>query len=235
MLGKKPRIAIITGFQEPLSVQAKAKLENYIQAIKKSGGLPFLISAHEDIQPHELLSKMDGLLLTGGGDIPAHFWGEKDVKDPTPSEENRARFELPLIQKAHKKDIPIFGICLGMQAINVAMGGSLHLDLTDPQSSKLHCRKQDGSSSSHAITIASDSKLSKIFPSEIEVNSRHHQAVKNLANGFKISAQAKDNVVEAIESLNSKWILGVQWHPEDLFESSLLQQKLFETFIHACL
>ncbi len=259
MSGIKPQIGIVTGFQEPLNTQAKTKLQNYIQAVEKSGAIPFLITPFENPDYESILSKVDGILLTGGGDIPSYFWGEKDLKPASPSDdpttyhitkgksdvvgqaqrasdrwwdENRAKFEIPLIQKVQEKDIPVLGICLGMQAINVAMGGSLYLDLTDPISSGLHCRKKDGSSSYHKVNIAPDSRLSKIFPSEIQVNSRHHQAIKNIASGFKVCARAEDDVIEAIENPKVKWMLGVQWHPEDLFEK---QQKLFESFVQACL
>lgn len=233
-LKKRPAIGITTGFQKPLTDGNKTKLENYIKAIQSSGGEPVLITSCEPSDDLSILDHLRGLLLTGGGDIPSYLWGEKSEVPIRPVDEKRAKYEISLVKKAYEKKIPMLGICLGMQVMNVSLGGTLYLDLTDPISAKLHRRKEDGSSSYHEVKVNPQSKLGGILSPSTEVNSRHHQAIRNLASDFKICAQAKDGIIEAIESKKSQWAVGVQWHPEDLFEKVLSQRRLFEIFISAC-
>jgi putative glutamine amidotransferase len=226
----KPKIGITTGCQNPLEPKDFARLQNYLKAIESSEGEPLLLVSTE-FSSSETLNNLDGLMLTGGGDIPSYFWGEVTNAPIKPKDENRARFELPLVHYAQMKEIPIFGICLGLQAINVSLGGTLHIDLPSP----LHKWGQNENPSElrHNIEVIPGTQISKIFPPTLKVNSRHHQAVKDLAPGIKVCAKAEDGVVEAIESAGDQWIVGVQWHPEDLIQDET-QLGIFKAFIKAC-
>ncbi|MBI1883362.1 MAG: gamma-glutamyl-gamma-aminobutyrate hydrolase family protein [Chlamydiae bacterium] len=229
----KPEIAILTGLEKPPEKPYPDAVTNYFQAVSDSGGEPRLLSPL-DASSASPLSYIHGLLLTGGGDIPSYFWGEKSDIPPKSKDERRAKFEIPLIRQAAQQKIPILGICLGLQAINVAFGGSLYTDFTTTAHSQLHCRKLDGSSSYHKIEVLEKTKLREILPPVTEVNSRHHQAIKRLGKGLQICAVAQDGIIEGIEGKDFPWLIGVQWHPEDLFQDHPTQHKIFEKFVEAC-
>ncbi|MBI1871742.1 MAG: gamma-glutamyl-gamma-aminobutyrate hydrolase family protein [Chlamydiae bacterium] len=231
MASHKPKIAVVTGIPSEKNENV-SHLKNYISAIESVGGDPKILFPSPTIDSN-FLNQIDGLLLTGGGDIPSYLWGEVSRVIPTERDEKRALFEISLIQKAHEKKIPIFGICLGLQAINVAFGGTLYSDLS-PESKQIHCRKPDGSSSYHEVEVLASKKLSSLLPPTTQVNSRHHQAIQKLGKGLSISAKSHDHVIEAIEKDGPHWIVGVQWHPEDLFEKDPFQRKIFEAFILNC-
>jgi putative glutamine amidotransferase len=226
----KLKIGITAGCQS-LKVKDRSRLKNYITAIESSGGKPELLTFRELSDP-QMIENLDGLLLTGGGDIPSYFWGEVSDRPINSKDENRALLERPFIHYARAKGMPILGVCLGLQVINVALGGSLYIDFPN------HKRKEDKTSSYHNIHVVANTKMSGILPSSLKVNSRHHQAIKDLAPGIRISAKAEDGVIEGIESEGAEWIVGVQWHPEDYVNDASLdkaaQKSIFQHFISSC-
>jgi putative glutamine amidotransferase len=149
--------------------------------------------------------------------------------------EDRARLELGLSKLAFEHQVPTLGICGGMQSMNVALGGTLIQDIPAQIASKIqHRQKRSAEHTAHEIHIKPNTLLRRIIKkSSISVNSSHHQSVKAIPRSLHISAMAPDGVIEAIESLRHPFWLGVQWHPEFLYRTDLLQNRLFSAFIKA--
>ena len=212
--------------------------KNYIRAIEKFGGEPRCLYPGV---PSDAFKGLKGLLLTGGPDIDPNYYGE-EAHETTDINPNRDKLELPLCKQAIEGNLPVFGICRGIQIMNVAIGSSLYQDIpsqfTDHLTHKILVNKDD---SWHDIQIQPDSLLNQITgETTTEVNSRHHQSLKVIGEGFTVTAQSKDGIIEAIEDTSKKFMLGVQYHPERMFKepgSSELQEhstKLFTAFINAC-
>ncbi|MCO4781997.1 MAG: gamma-glutamyl-gamma-aminobutyrate hydrolase family protein [Candidatus Cloacimonetes bacterium] len=180
----------------------------------------------------KFVSLIDGLVLTGGFDIPSHFFNEKVHQGPNYTlDEPRVLYEHKLLEIACKTSIPILGICMGMQVYNVFKGGSLYQDLYTqiPQTIDHSTSKADGRVKSHLVDVYEDTRLHKLLnKASFEVNSSHHQSVKQLGDGLKVSAVSKDGVIEAIEGLENQF-LGIQWHPESLDDDS--SRLIFESFV----
>lgn len=214
---RKPVIAIV--FHGTVS-------DFYGDAIVRSGGIPV------DLQPEYgvcLPRRIDGVLLTGGGDPMSSLFGEAKIAESAVPDVDRDLFELHLIRHCIAEKIPLFGICRGMQMINIALGGDIHQDIARCCGSTMeHSQKRNGNLPSHRIRIVVGSRLHRLWRREsVMVNSFHHQCVKRLGNGLTASAFADDGVVEALEG---NGIVAVQYHPERMFprwEESLL----FEDFI----
>lgn len=210
----------------------------YCQAVKKAGGIPVLFPALARLE-RPFSSFSQGLLLSGGGDFdPAYFNEEPHPKLGTVDRE-RDHWEITLTRKARREGLPILGICRGMQALNLAFGGSLYQDLPSqyrPEQKRPsieHNQHLPGNQVSHRVVVEEASQLFSIVGStEIWTNTHHHQGVKEVGSGLKISAHSDDGVIEGIEGGNSAFLLGVQWHPERLTTPE--SQQLFESFVRAC-
>lgn len=192
--------------------------QGYYQSVIRAGGVPLIIPPYEDTDLLiNTLDTLDGILLSGGGDINPLFLGKEPSQGLHSVNPYRDRQELMLVRLAANRQIPILGICRGIQIMNAALGGSLCQDIyTEADGTPLkHSQEMDRAFASHTINIAKDSLLYRIMRTEkLPVNSFHHQAVKAPAPGFRISATAPDGIIEAIESTEHKSMLGVQWHPE---------------------
>ncbi len=205
--------------------------EDYIEAIKKAGGIAMVLTDLPIKDLEVLLLRCDGFILSGGWDIDPLLYSETEHSKLGRINRKNDDFFIDALNLAENLGIPILGICKGHQLINVAHGGSLYQDL-ESQNTKAfhHFQKGNRADYSHFVFIESDSWLSQLYPEQILVNSFHHQAIKKLADDFKISALSKDGVIEAIEHKN-KPIFGVQWHPEMLLseneENALLLMKRF--------
>jgi putative glutamine amidotransferase len=209
----------------------------YIRAVEELGGIPLILPLVADpAARRRLLDGVDGLLLTGSGpDLPPKLYGEKQrYKFPMVSE-RRADFELEVVRQARVRDLPLLGICGGMQTVNVACGGSLFQDIPAQVPSAMdHRQKAKAIHVSHAVTVAPRSLLKRVVASDtVMVNSSHHQSVKRVAPSLMASALAPDGVVEAIESSSHRFLLAVQWHPEFLFERHVAHRRLFEALLRA--
>lgn len=198
--------------------------EGYYQSVLQAGGIPFIIPPFEQTDNlKDVLDRIDGLIFSGGGDINPLLLNEQPVKELHSVCHVRDVQELLLARLAADRQIPMLGICKGIQIISAALGGELYQDIyTQMQEGTRikHSQELDRKYPSHTVNIVAGSILHTLFRAEtIAVNSFHHQAVKTPPPGFKVSAMSEDGVVEAIESSEYKSVIGVQWHPECLEES----------------
>lgn len=215
--------------------------QSYVEAVVRGGGEPLCIVRPDDGRLRLLLPLVDGVLIVGGHDIDSEYYGEENTEHTQNIDRDRDRLELALICLAVKHRLPLLGICRGMQAINVALGGSLYQDvLTEMPGALFHDHHKDsvtGKELPHS-TIVHDVFLKEktllhglVGRATIAVNSLHHQGVKMLGKGLIPSALAPDGLIEAIELPNPPFFLGVEWHPEELTDEA--SQKIFSAFIKA--
>lgn len=233
---KKPIIGITLDY-ETTETYSKypwyALRENYITAIEKSGGIPLPLP-HEVSLVDEYFSMIDGLVITGGNfDVDPKYYGEEISSERVVLKDKRTQFEFAICKKAIENNLPILGICGGEQLLNVVMGGSLIQHIPDEVDTNIdHEQKTPKHLPSHEVLVEKNTLLHAITKLEkFNVNSTHHQAVKNIGKGVIVSAKAPDGVIEAIEKSNHKFCLCVQWHPE--YYEQEHDKKIFESFIQA--
>jgi putative glutamine amidotransferase len=223
-----------------IAITDTRKLEDYRQAILHVGGDPRIVT--HDMTVDEALEGVDALLLSGGDDVsPARY---NEAAHPTVSEvaPERDEFELALVREARRRNLPILGICRGIQVMNVAFGGTLIQDIPSQVSGagehRLTVPPHLPFELAHEVWIEKDSRLAALLKDRLvdgdscEVNSRHHQAVARVAEGFRVTATAPDGIIEAIEDPAARFCLGVQWHPENFFRTGEFR-GLFEGFVAA--
>jgi putative glutamine amidotransferase len=215
----------------------------YCQAILAAGGIPLLLPFLEDERPlRRLYETLDGLLLCGGGDVAPIHYGAGDGGRLVMVEPQRDGVELVLTRWALGDGRPILGICRGAQVLNVAAGGTLIQDIPlEVPGALLHRTKEYPA---HEVTVERGSLLAQALAdgqgtgdlAHVLVNSRHHQAVQRVAPGFVVSATAPDGVIEAIERRpdDRSFVLGVQWHPENLVLADAAMARLFRHFVNTC-
>ncbi|MCE2993093.1 MAG: gamma-glutamyl-gamma-aminobutyrate hydrolase family protein [Alphaproteobacteria bacterium] len=235
----KPIIAITLDYPQD-NAYAKtpwyAIREEYLKSVADSAGTPFLLHYHfDDID--DVLSRVDGLMLTGGAvDIDPAVYGEDIRSNEVSINKKRSQFEMELFKKAVARKIPILAICAGEQLMNVVLGGSLLQHIPDDLEGALeHHFNTDRHLPRHTIKVDERSKLFEIIgKKEYMVNSTHHQAVKSLGSNIIASAHSPDGVIEAIETKDpDHFCLGVQWHPE--YFQSEEDKKLMRYFVNECL
>jgi len=190
----------------------------------------------------DALAEVGGLLLTGGGDVDPARYGETPHQTLDEVDLVRDEFEIALIAAARARDLPIFAICRGVQVLNVAAGGTLVQDIPSEVpgavNHSLVVPPHPPYELAHEVWVEKDSLLAKLLGERLvgsdtcEVNSRHHQAVKTVAPGYRVSATAPDGVIEAIEDPAARFCLGVQWHPENFFRTGEFR-SLYEGFLEA--
>nr|WP_275107328.1 gamma-glutamyl-gamma-aminobutyrate hydrolase family protein [Sulfobacillus harzensis] len=209
----------------------------YLDAVRRAGGIPVpLANVEESLAIFPLLS---GLLLTGGGDFDPGLFGEPDRgTDWSGVSRERDQSELAFIEEANRREMPIFGICRGAQALAIGFGGSLIQDLPSarPDPGLLsHSQKAERVEVTHQVSTVPGSRLHALTKeTEFHVNSFHHQAVDRVPTDFVVAATAPDGVIEAIEKPGHRFLLGVQWHPEDLESQYDTAARLFRGFVEAC-
>jgi putative glutamine amidotransferase len=182
----------------------------------------------------ELLSTLHGIILPGSGpDIDPRYYGEQKTARFTCMSKQRTEFEIGLIKTAARQELPLLGLCGGMQMINVAFGGNLIQDIPTQIVSPLQHRQPISCEEPHhPITVMEGTLLSKITRvRRTRVNSSHHQAIKQIADGFRMNATSSDRVIEGIEHPDHPFLLGVQWHPEFLYPHDPVSKRIFRAFL----
>lgn len=214
---------------------------SYSIAVREAGGTPVLLPiTMDEVVIESYADLVDGVLFSGGDDVNPLSYGEDQLwacGDLCPL---RDAFEIKLARTVLRKypDKPILGICRGEQVLNVALGGTLYQDIKSQLPGCIsHQQHQFAPYASHKVRLEAGSKLHAIFGSEeIMVNSHHHQAVKDAAEGLRITARAADGMIEGFEKAEHPYFVGVQWHPERLVEreENAAHRNLFKTFVDAC-
>lgn len=216
--------------------------EAYIEAVRLAGGLPVLLTpvdgTAEAAAVWEALQHVDGVLLTGGKDIDPERYGEQVLNPRVHIEPGRDAFELPLARLAFERNIPMFGICRGMQVMNVALGGTLWQDIpAQVPEAQAHYQRAHRNATTHDVHILSDSLVGDLTcvanGGALATNSFHHQASRRLAPVLTPVAYTADGLVEAVEAGDRDFAIGVQWHPEHLVQDSEHQLRLFAGLIDA--
>jgi putative glutamine amidotransferase len=214
-------------------------LPDYEESVRRAGGDARVLDRVAD-SPADVVASVDGLLLTGGGDVLPSIYGA--VAHPTfdGAEPGRDEYEIELVRLALAADLPVFAVCRGVQLLNVARGGTLIQDIPDEIGTSVNHRlPMPQHSIAHDVWIETGSLLERLMGERFEageaipVNSRHHQAPKAPGEGLIASATAPDGVIEALEDPARRFCLGVQWHPENFWRTGEFR-NLFEGFIQAC-
>jgi len=216
------------------------KIEDYRQAVLHVGGEVRLLDPSMKVA--DVGGGIDALLLTGGEDVAPSRYGEQPHPSVVDVDPQRDEFEIALLADARRRDLPVFAICRGIQLLNVAAGGTLVQDIPSQVPGAIEHRltvpPHEPYSLAHEVWLDRDTLLSRLMRERLsdtdacETNSRHHQAVKQVASGFRVSATAPDGVIEAIEDSTARFCLGVQWHPENFWRTGEFR-PLFEGFIAA--
>ena len=235
----KPIIVIPTFVNDADSPKQHCVATSYTRAVLAGGGLPLLLpiaESMEDSEIHTCLDRADGLLLPGGGDIAPLLLGEDPIRALGACSLYRDAFEITCVQYAHEIGMPILGICRGHQVLNFALGGTLWQDIyTSPGTNLSHQQSSARQELHHQLLIQPDSMLADILGTEkMHTNSFHHQAIRDPAPGLRVSARTSDGIVEAVEGVSAdNFVLGVQFHPECLFEQHPRFLRIFSRFIQA--
>ncbi|MCL2056215.1 MAG: gamma-glutamyl-gamma-aminobutyrate hydrolase family protein [Oscillospiraceae bacterium] len=212
---------------------------DYLDAVAAAGGLPVVLPSRTGGDAGALLDLADGVLFTGGPDIMPHLYGEQLIPQCGKCSPLRDEMEIPLAYEAASRRIPIVGICRGIQTINAALGGTLYQDIPTQHKSDtpvLHSQENhiEKAWPSHKVTVQKGSLLHKAAGEDtLTVNSMHHQAVKNIAPGFKATAWSEDGIIECMEYSGDSFILGIQWHPECMHRRDEASMEIFRVFIAA--
>jgi putative glutamine amidotransferase len=220
-----------------IGVTRCSRLDDYVASVEQSGARARVLEVSES--PRAVLQTIDGVLLTGGGDVDPVFYGADRHPTVQDAEPGRDEFEIDLAKRALEADLPVLAICRGSQVLNVAAGGTLVQDIPSAVTTGLaHSVKEPKDSLAHDIRITNDSRLHAALGSAVDrscacrVNSRHHQSVGQLGTRLVASATAPDGVIEGIEAPDARFCVGVQWHPENFWRTGEFR-PLFDAFIGA--
>lgn len=232
----------IIGITASMETDETAYMINHhnIMAITTTGGIPVMLPyllVEDDVV--QIADQLDGLYATGGYDIDPTLFGEEPHPKLGTIIPARDAFEIALMKQMLKKDKPVLGVCRGCQILNIAVGGGMYQDMYAQVDRDLLQHKQQAPAghASHFVDVIKDSLLYDLTGTDrLKVNSRHHQANRNVPGSFRISGTASDGVIEAIESRTHEFALGLQWHPENMMmDNDVVSLKIFQGFISAVL
>ena len=236
---RRPNIGISPDWTEagPETPFARYELKaTYAEAVFRAGGLPFVLPYTDDATCVEAyLDRVSGVLITGGAfDIPPEAYGETAREGMGALKEGRTAFESALMRAALKRNMPVLGVCGGMQLLNVVLGGTLYQDIgREVPEARDHEQKHDRTQPQHPVDVREGTLLAEgVGRGQLMVNSTHHQAVKKLGNQVVSSAASPDGVIEAIESSAHVFAVGVQWHPEYMLNNLPVHGGIYKVFVH---
>ena len=206
----------------------------YLEALEAAGAIPIVTPPLSAELARSLLTRVDGVCLSGGPDLDPKAYGERRHERTGPVESELDVFELALARAADEAEMPILAICRGMQVLNVARGGTLHQHLPDLHAGDIvHRQSAPGTETTHPVTIRESSRIARMLQrTRTDVNSFHHQGIARLGDGLVITGRAPDGTVEAIEAMDREFVIGVQWHAETLVGRPE-QAALFAAFVEA--
>lgn len=221
-----------------IAIAQNRRMSDYVESVRRAGGEPVEVVPGGE-KPEHILARVDGLMLTGGGDVDPELYGETANATFQSADAGRDEFEIALSRAAMASGIPFLAICRGMQVLNVAMGGTLVQDIPSQITGALeHAIPEPRFAIAHEVWVSKGSKLSTLLADHMEdgetchVNSRHHQAVKQAAKGFEVTATSPDGVIEAMESNDAPFCVAVQWHPENFWRTGEFRE-LFQGLVQA--
>ena len=204
----------------------------YIESLRRAGAVPVLIPPQPE-NAEVLVENLDGVVLAGGDDCDPSVYGEERHPSVEPMDPRRQNNDLMLARVARERGIPTFGICLGVQMMNVASGGTLIQDIASEVKTEIDHASEPSDRHRHDVLVEKGTRLDKILgKQELEVNSSHHQAIRDLGEGLRVTAHAPDGVIEGLEDPAHPFYLGVQWHPEDM-SGERSASALFGAFVEA--
>jgi putative glutamine amidotransferase len=211
--------------------------QSYVRALVAAGCAPVLIPIlDDDDRLRVIYERLDGIVFPGGADVAPEEYGEQPIDDLNVVDAPRDRTELTLARWAYADNLPTLGICRGQQVLNVALGGSLHQDLRHQGVTEVEHSDADGRARTalmHRVRLDPDSRLAQLIDeTSIEVNSLHHQAVKTVAPQLRVTGTSEDGVIESLESDDRRFLIAVQWHPEEVDHLPWVQ-RLFSGFAQA--
>lgn len=204
----------------------------YIESLRRAGAIPLLIPPQPE-NAGAIVTELDGILLAGGDDCDPAVYGEEKHPTVEPMDPRRQDSDLTLARVARERGIPTLAICLGVQVMNVAAGGTLIQDIDSQLQSEIEHASKPEDRARHDVLIEPGTKLASIVGTpEINVNSSHHQAIKEVGEGLRITAHAPDGIVEGLEDPKHPFYVGVQWHPEDM-PGEASAKSIFDSFVEA--
>jgi len=234
----RPVIGITPDYEERTEEREGRYLlgERYAAAVEKAGGIPLIlpyISGEREIA--RFVGGIDGLIVTGGAfDIAPVHYGEVWVVEKGEVKDRRTRFEMKIARRALDEGLPFLGICGGEQLLNVLCRGTLYQDILEQVEGAMNHERKKMKDPLHSVEIVPGTLLSKIMGTKkLRVNSSHHQAVRKIGERLIVNARSEDGVIEGVESTEHCFVLGVQWHPEALFEREPACRKIFEALMEA--
>jgi len=233
----KPIIGLSTSFEKTETGERIFLMEDYLEAVRHFGGIPLLIPTTAEAGEQQLLLQMcDGLILTGGNDLDPRLYGEEILNDTVEPAPERDAAEYRLCEGALAAEMPILGICRGMQLLNVYFGGTLYQDIPSQVKTNLgHRPAASGERLVHDCKAEASTPMALLLGQEaFAVNTYHHQAAKALAPGLRAMAKSPDGMIEAIYKPDGAFLWGVQWHPERIWRQEESSAKVFEAFLDAC-
>lgn len=220
-----------------IAIAPCSKMHDYEESVRRAGGDAHIVATERE-SPMEIVASSDGILLAGGGDVEPSIYGHTAHSTFDAAETGRDDYELELVRLATEADLPLFAICRGIQVLNVARGGTLIQHIPEEVAGAVdHNVREPRVAIAHEVWVTAGSLVDRLMRETEEdggfpVNSRHHQAVKTVGSGLVATATAPDGVVEAIEDPSQRFVLGVQWHPENFYRTGEFR-ALFEGFIEA--
>lgn len=231
----KPLIGITTyNTVNKFNRDIAAVQHSYIRAVAQGGGIPVLIPAIlDDENRMDLYSRLQGVLFSGGGDISLKYFKGEDHPKIDGVDDARDVTEISLLKRSVEDGKPFLAICRGVQVMNVALGGTLYTHIPDQVRTDLQHDQDEFTTLAHVVNIGEDSQMAEIFGETLlQVNSLHHQGLKDIASSLKVVGHAPDGVVEAVELPGHPYAIGVQWHPEWLTDQPVTR-RLFKSFVDA--
>lgn len=229
----KPIIGIGSDIESPEGKREHAfTYLTYVEAVRRAGAIPVLVPPQPE-NAEQLMQELDGFLLAGGDDCDPAVYGEERHPSVEPMDARRQANDLALAEASRKHQVPMLGICLGVQVMNIAAGGTLIQDIDTQHETEIRHASEPEDRGRHDVIIEKGTHLASVLPAnELNVNSSHHQAIRKVGEGLRVTALAPDGIVEGLEDPRHPFYLGVQWHPEDMTGEESAS-TLFAAFIEA--